>query len=193
MAEDQHAALRDLEKRISSLELKYNVALGIIGTVAVIFGASGAWGGKLLSDANEKITQLAKSVTDVSVVYAGYEQALNKAKETAVTEVNGSARDALEREAANQLGALQRRVDSLMQVSGQIKAPIKLCYGEVPGNFAWGMPVPQNFTITQCNAFSETVGGSTKHLVGCLNTDNTASWGRDAKSPPSPNSCGWEP
>jgi hypothetical protein len=53
MADDVAA----LEKRIESLQNKYKLVIA----VAVIFGVSGAWGGKLLSDAQERIAQLQRS------------------------------------------------------------------------------------------------------------------------------------
>lgn len=102
-----------LEKRIASLESKYNVTVRTVAAVAVIFGVSGAWGGKLLSDAKGQIAQLQTSVEDVSKTYAKYEDALKKAEAAAIANVNSSARDALKREADAQLTGLSNRISNI--------------------------------------------------------------------------------
>ena len=119
MADDVAA----LEKRITSLESKYTVTVGIAAAVAVIFGLSGAWGSKLLFDANEKIAQMQASLAKVSETYAGYRDALKKTEETAIANVNSSAKDALKREADNQLAALSNQIAKIQSERGAVSEP----------------------------------------------------------------------
>jgi hypothetical protein len=102
MADDRLTKLADLEKRMTSLETKYSIAVGITVVVAAIFGISGAWGAKLLSDAYKQIGDLRTSVSKTADDFT-------KAKETAIAEVKNSARAALKQEASNQLGLLVSR------------------------------------------------------------------------------------